>query len=81
MERPKPEDRVYLREPPEDSRPTAEDPEPAEQIEVAEQIMRRYQEALHQLAKGPEVVTAMLAIASGEWSEMQFAAWLDRNSR
>ncbi|HJZ99963.1 MAG TPA: AbrB/MazE/SpoVT family DNA-binding domain-containing protein [Candidatus Solibacter sp.] len=44
-------DAIYLTESPDGYRLTAYDPEFAEQMEVAEKLMRRYKDALRQLAK------------------------------
>jgi putative addiction module antidote len=44
-------DTLYLTESPDGYRLTAYDPEFASQMEVAEKIMRRYKDALRQLAK------------------------------
>jgi putative addiction module antidote len=44
-------DAVYLTESPDGYRLTAYDPEFAEQMKVAEKVMRRYKDALRQLAK------------------------------
>jgi putative addiction module antidote len=44
-------DRLYLTESPDGYRLTTYDPEFERQMEVAEDIMRRYKEALRQLAK------------------------------
>jgi putative addiction module antidote len=44
-------DSVYLTESPDGYRLTAYDPEFAEQMEAAEKVMRRYKDALRELAK------------------------------
>jgi putative addiction module antidote len=44
-------DTLYLTESPDGYRLTAYDPEFARQMEVAEKVMRRYKDALRQLAK------------------------------
>jgi putative addiction module antidote len=44
-------DTVYLTESPDGYRLTAYDPEFAEQMEAAERVMRRYKDALRELAK------------------------------
>ena len=44
-------DTVYLTESPDGYRLTAYDPEFAEQMEAAEKVMRRYKDALRELAK------------------------------
>ena len=44
-------DPIYLTESPDGYRLTAYDPEFAKQMEVAERVMRRYKDALRQLAK------------------------------
>ena len=44
-------DTIYLTESPDGYRLTAYDPEFAEQMEIAEGIMRRYKDALRQLGK------------------------------
>lgn len=44
-------DTVYLTEAPDGYRLTPYNPEFAKQMEVAESIMRRYKDALHELAK------------------------------
>jgi putative addiction module antidote len=44
-------DTIYLTESPDGYRLTAYDPEFAQQMEVAESMMRRYKDALRQLAK------------------------------